>query len=281
MTPQLPDDEFRNPDGSAGTWLEPVSIERRRLAFWKRTVGGAAIAAALWAVQYSNNALDLDRGWIGLIPLGLGLLFGSAAYGATQARQYSSTPVTYTQRQRLMRAAKYWGAAAAVLGLIWLLQWQGGHLAQWWMALPPAALPATVGTGLYLLRSENVLTPGGAKAKAHYDKLAQQGDLGLPKQEPNAVERFLASRPVRYAAAAASLFGAYYFAFESGARNTGVGALAFVVLAAALAWEAALWMLGISLVIGIGYAVISGIASLPVSVAIIIGAIIIASAINR
>ena len=82
--------------------------------------------------------------------------------------------------------------------------------------------------------------------------------------------------------AVAAFGGAWYFAFEAAhTKNTTSGALLLVLVGLALAWDAVLWLIGAVVVIAIFTAIFNGIAAMPVSVAIIIGALIIASSNER
>jgi hypothetical protein len=82
--------------------------------------------------------------------------------------------------------------------------------------------------------------------------------------------------------AAVVLYGAYYFTFEDkGPKTLGWLGLGLLVLAMFLARELGLWMLGLGVLCLISWGLFAGMAALPVSVAVIIGALIITSAMGK
>jgi hypothetical protein len=271
---------FKNSDGSAATWVEPIPLEARRKAFAKRFIPGLLVALLLWGAQYSNGVLAQDYLIVGLIPLVIGALVGMNAYQKTEVRLYSTAKVEYTTQQRVKRARGYWLLGIGTLAVIWGLQLGYGQFEGYWWYAWPALFPLFVGTGLYLLRGEVALAPAAAEAKKHFDAETQKlVDSG--KAPPTAVDKLLTSGWFRYPCAAALLYGAYYFAVEDTGKNSGWVALACVVLAGMCAYEVSKPVLYVGLVVGIGWAAISGLAALPVSLAIIIGALIIASAVRK
>jgi hypothetical protein len=271
--------EFMNSDGTPATWLDVLSPAARRKAFAWRFAIGTLLAAGLWAVQIANGAFDLDRVWIGLVPLGVGTLFGYLAHQVGEVRRYSMARVRYSHAQRLNRAWKYWAVGSVVLALAWGYQLARDQFAEYWWYAWPVAVPFLVGTGLYLLRGELTLTPAAAKAKSYFDALQQRAkEAGA---NPGALDRLLSSRWVRYPGAAVLLYGAYYFGFVDTGKKAGMAALSCLVLAGLCAYEASIAVLVVALVIAIGWALFAGISALPVSAAIVIGALIIASALRR
>jgi hypothetical protein len=232
------------------------------------------ITPQLWV-----GAFGLDRAWIGIVPLGLGALFGYAAYQKAQVRRYSVARVVYSHKDRLKRAWKYWAFGGSLLAFAWGYQLGHDQFADYWWYAWPVLFPLFVGTRLYLLRGEVALTPAAAKAKSHYEALEQKA--ATEAAEPGPLDKVLASRWARYPAAAALLYGSYYFAFVDTSKNAGTAALALLVLACLCAYEAAVAVLVVSLVMAIGWALFAGVSAIPVSVAIIVGALIIAAALRR
>ncbi len=270
----------RNSDGSPATWVESVPLNDRRKAFAKRFVPGLLLALLLWGAQYSNGVLGQDYLIVGLIPLVLGTLFGLNAYQQTEVRRYATAQVEYTGKQRFKRARGYLALGIAMLGIIWGIQIADGRFGEYWWYAWPALLPLFVGIGLYRLRGEVTLTAAAAEAKRHFEAETQKlVDSG--KAPPTVFDKLFASGWFRYPCAAALLYGAYYFIAEDTGKNSGWAALACVIFAGMCAHEVSKPLLYIGLVVGVGWAVVSGLAALPVSLAIIIGALIIASAVSK
>lgn len=268
---------FRNEDGTPATWLEVKPERTRRQAFaWCAGIG-LALALALWILQYTNGALDLARGWFGILPIAIGLALGSLAYrNSTYVRRYTSARVRYTARKRFARAFKWWFASIAIACLIWWVQSEHAQFTEyWWYAWP--VLPFfLVGTGLFLRRNGEELSPAAKKAKTYFNMLEQQASASS-----NHFDEFIELPLVRYPIAALCLYGAYYFGVESTHPNAGWGAVAALIVAGVCARELSKWILGIVLFGAIAWAVIAGASALPVSAAIIVGALVIASAMKK
>lgn len=275
--------EFANPDGSPASWVERVPQAKRRAALVWRAGIGLVLALAAWALQLKNGEFHLEQTWVGFIPLVIGALFGFGAYRGREKRRYSVLRVEHSTFARLARAGKWWGTGLLLLAIIWTTQWTNGHLAEYWWYAWPLLIFVAIGVRYFFMYRETTLTTEAAKAKMHYESDAirfagrERKDTAL-----TGFDTFFAQTWVRYLIAVACLYGAYHLTFvESSAKSSGLGALCFVVIAAFCAREAALWLLGIGLVVAVGWALYAGIAALPVSAAVIIGALIIASAISR
>ena len=265
---------FANEDGSPATWLHVIPGLNRRKAFAWHVGVGLAVAIAIWGLQYSNAVLDLSRGWFGIVPISVGLALGSRAYRKSTVRQFSTVRVRYTEPQRFKRALKWWYLTITVVALIWWVQPEGAVFADYWWYGWPALPFFVIGVGLYLHKNDAVLSPAAAKAKVHYESLQ------LAKQSASA-NAFFELALVRYPLAALCLYGAYYFGAASDIKNSGWFATAAIVLAAFLAKELSRWVLFIAFAGAIIWAVVAGISALPVSAAIIVGALIIANAIKK
>lgn len=271
---------FRNPDGTLATWLEPVPLANRRRAFAKWFGGGLLLALALWGSQYSNGVLGQDYFLVGLAPLALGALFGVWGYRQVDVRRYSTTRVQYTTKQRLRRAALYWALSIGMFAVIWSIQLGHEQFDGYWGYAWPALIPLVVGTGLYLRRGEVTLTAAATEAKAALE--AQDKALAETRQAgPTAFDNFVASPWFRYPCAVALCGVAYYFAAESPSKHSEWLAVAALVFAGICARELSRGLLYLGLVVGFAWLLVSGLAALPVSAAIIIGALIIASAVQK
>lgn len=266
--------EFRNPDGSLASWIESGPLAARRKALIQRTCYGLAVACFLWAMQWRNGALDFDHVWVGGIPIIAFSIWGYGAYIKENVRRYTTTVVEYTKKDRLKRAWKWWAVGFVCFAVIWGAQYAAGQLAQyWWYAWPVAAF-FIVGTGLYLLKGEMVLTPDASKAKSYYD--AEQEKLKREGKVLTGLDVLMEMPAIRYPLALLCLYGAYYFSTESTDRRSGVVAVVMVLLGGYLAREISKWLLGFGAIFAIGWALFAGMAALPLSAAIIIGALIIA-----
>ncbi|MFL9932708.1 hypothetical protein P0D88_26525 [Paraburkholderia sp. RL18-103-BIB-C] len=273
-------------DGAPATWVEVLPESVRCKAFAWRAGVGLTLAVAVWTLQYTNGVLD--RVWVGLVPLAIGCAFGYRAYRKNTIRRYATVRVKLTRRERFNRAIKWWFWSAVLVGVIWWIKIEEAQFSEhWWYTWPAIAL-FLVGIGLYLLKRDDVLSPEAVKVKPHFDALDQQArtERKLQRSEPadkffKAADTLFKSPFGRYPIATLCLCGAYYLGMVSTEKNSGWYAAGLVVLAGIFARELARWLLVLAIGGGVVWVGLAGISTLPVSVAIIIGALIIASAIRK
>lgn len=261
---------------SEGFWLQPLTLKQRLIAFsWR---AGVAFAVASWLtyVQLTNNVQDLRLLWsFGIIAFGL--VMAIRAFKKCELRVYATTVVHYNQRQRLRRSANWFLPGLALLAAIWTIQSLNDQFKEYWLYAWPALALLIPGVGLYFLRSENVISGLGLHAKAEHEAIAAKA-----RQERGEwANRLFAEPLVRYAIAALCFYGAYYFAFEDNRPKAWLGSTCALIVGLVFAREMSLWLIGIGVVCLIGWALFAGIAALPISVAVIVGALIIASALKK
>lgn len=273
---------FTNEDGTPATWLEARTPERRRLSFLLFAAPGGLLGLTLWGWQIYARALSWSNWWVGALLIGGSLLIGALAYLPAPIRQFSKTTVHYTVRECLKRS---WG---------WLLAWlllesffavetlgfgfARGPLDPWlFVGLTMAVSPVLIqGLTIYFRREVRELTPAAAAAKTYFSPEAdRQRRAAMAKPETPAQKRF------RYAAALAlAVVDSYLWAAAPFGANHWPA-----ILCGLVALSCAAELVGILIVLALGgvalWAVFAGVAALPVSAAVIIGAIIIASAVRR
>jgi hypothetical protein len=259
----------------AGTWMVAVTLRERwtKLAWWMVP----SYALALWLISLQFQPTPVPYMAWGFAIFALGTFFGVRAFGIRQRRVFDTTELRYTHAQRVKRAAKWFVPGVAMLAIIWGMQWSSDQFSTYWWYAWPVLLPVVVGVGLYMLRSERVLSAAGQYARAQLD--AAQAQVTAPRKAR--FEAVAGSGLVRYIGAAGCLYVAYWLTTDSTGKSTGWASLIWAVFALILARELGMWLLGIGLVIGAGWALFAGIAALPVSVAVVVGALIIASAVNK
>lgn len=263
-----------------GTWLEVVPVKTRvRAAGWR--IGLAtALTAWLFYAQFQNNAPTPYMLW-GFGIMTAGLVFGIKAFHITERRVFDSTTVTYTQGQRIKRALPWLAVGVVMPACIWWVQASSDQLSQYWWYAWPSLFPLLVGIGLYLLRHEQVISASGQHARSQLEAVKSE----RAREREEAIEGFLGNVLgkvwVRYAGAAGCIYMAYWFATDSTSKNAGWGIACAVIIGLFLARELSLWVIGIGVVISVLSGLFAGLAALPVSVAIIIGALIIASSLGK
>lgn len=258
------------------SWLEPLPLPYRRMRAFVALTIGVTIAGWMGYLQWSNNVLgQVESVWL-IVALAVGGWRFRVWMNMGPVRRYQSSIQPLSIRQRLR---KVWplllvgfGGAAFVL---WV-HWSDGMLAQRWMTslffLPFGVLGVFI---CAFLKQEAVLTSEAAKFKAFYDA-QEEKERGAWADR---LGELLALKVIRYPGAALLLWAAYYFA--SDLKTKPWVWVVFVFWAMVAAKEVALWLLGAGLVVGVLVLGFNLLAALPVSVAIIIGALIIAGATKK
>jgi len=271
LEPEIPDAEAKPP-----SWLEPLPLPYRRMRAIVALAIGVTLASWMAYLQWSNNVLgQVESIWL-IVALAVGGWRFKVWMHKGPVRRYQSNIVPLSAMQRLR---KVWplllvgcGGSASVM----YMQWSDGMLAERWMTslifLPFGLLGVFI---FAFLTKEAVLTPEAAKMKSFYD--AQ--DEKVNGAWADRLGEFVALKIIRYPGAALLLWAAHYFANDP--KSKPWVWVAFVFWAMVAAKEVALWLLGAGLIVGVlvlGFNVVS---ALPVSVAVIIGALIIAGAVRK
>lgn len=282
------DDHFRNPDGSLASWVEETSPLRR----WTITVlwalPGAVFTVLIWVGQAEGHA----EPWqyiLGLIPFAFFAFCGHAASPRLR-RKYSMTNVVVPHGERLKQASK-WTGAGLLLGGLYFIATNGTEKERWVGAAIAFSIFAVPGLVQYLHVRRLALTPEALKAKSHYIALTAQQkaakeaknqivERAVGKAYDATLVRAFGRRGARYVVAVVAFSIAGYLAINGTSKNESTWALLLAIAGAMFAWDALLWLIAAGMAIAIVSALFSAVAALPVSIAIIIGALIIASAVS-
>jgi hypothetical protein len=258
------------------TWLESLPQSYRRMRAFVALAIGVTIATWMAYLQWSNNVLgQVESIWL-IVALAVGGWRFKVWMNKGPVRRYQSNVLPLSVRQRVR---KIWplllvgfGGSALLLGV----HWSDGMLAERWMTsllfLPFGVLGVFI---CVFLKQEAVLTPEAAKLKAFYDAQDEK-DRGAWADQ---LGEFLALKIIRYPGAALLLWAAYYFANDP--KSKPWVWVVFVFWAMVAAKEVALWLLGAGFIVGVLVLGFNVLAAVPVSVAIIIGALIIAGALKK
>jgi len=241
--------------------VTPISVQRRYAKAFLSIAISFTLALLLWFAQGSN--FDVYTFWPMLI-LAIGVWIGIGYYQQTELKRPAFKFEEIPLRNRLIKSISISLGTLIFCLFLWAVQFHYGQLQQYWWYVWPIAVPGTIWSVIELLiKRKRVLTPAGKIA-------TEQLELGRHARNAERDDRWY----VRYPMAALMLWGAWMFLENDKSLWMVVGA---TLMAAFLARE-------ISLLILVGmliYLVFQGIAALPVSVAVIIGAIIIASAMRK
>lgn len=256
------------------SWLEPIPIAyRKRRAFLALGIG-AALSASLWSLQLTEGVTD-GRLLFGLIPAAIGLYRYVVWIRKESIRRYASVYVVYSKRERLTRAAPWVIIPLAGCGVVWSLQYSEERLEEYWWYVWPMWIIACVGIFRFLQGAETQLTPAAAEELA----ALQKAQAAQTPEWLALFEKVINMPWVRYPLAAVLIWFAYEWSQDPKVKMLPI--VGILVLAAFAAKELVLWSLGAGVVIGVVVLLVKGAAALPISVAIIIGALIIASAISK
>lgn len=271
-----------NEDGTPSTWMEPIPMRVRFFALtWRFGIGLIA------AIVLGNSQYRADTALVGAVALGVCLIWGLFAYRESLVRRYTVVRRPFTHAQRLKRARWYWIGSASWLALMWGAMAIGGVFSKGWWFAWPSALVALPGLVFYLQKNEAVPAPAAARAMTLLRMSAQPVNEAQVQEPVRAIPDDLFDDPViRYLITGFWLLVAYYFVFYSTNRNALWIAAAAVAVAGVFARELLRWgfWLSVAGLVGLAFIVLWNIPAgppLPVSTAIIIGAIIIAIGIRR
>ena len=143
--------------------------------------------------------------------------------------------------------------------------------------------------GSYIFRKETKqLTPEAAKLKPYYDAEALKPKAPIEQlpRTPEQIafdaklEKVLLSRVLRYPASALLLWASYSMA-ESSVKNSTLFSIILGLFALGFAGDLALWLICATCVVALVYFGFHLLAAVPVSIAVIFGALIIAKALKR
>ncbi len=269
---QAPAQQEYQPPRPSAAWTEIIPLEtRKRKAI---LVGVAALAAALWIwyLQFQNGAL-LSSFWAGFFPLAVGAWIARSIIKDDHVWVYRTETVVFTKQQRLAAASKWWifgGVLALVLALCGLFEFSffAG-------ALFSLLFFGVLGSVVYLRRELSFRTKEAEEIYVFHQKREAASSSGFESE----FWALVAKPIVRYPIAAALVWAAFALWDNPKVKGIHIGILICVALWAAR--EIVLWLLGIALVVGLASLMFQGLAALPLGVAVIIGALIIASAIKK
>lgn len=185
----------------------------------------------------------------------------------------TSITTVYTPAERLKAAGRWWGFGAALTIVLALCGFANADF--FGGAMVSAVAFAVIGFVVYMRREETKLTPHGEALRQSEYRERNKDWIALDAW----TDKILAMRVVRYPLAALLFWWAYDMSQDPKVKT---GAVVLITLGAMMAaYDLILWVVGIALVIGVLSLVFHWIAAIPVGVAVIIGALIIASAVKK
>lgn len=273
-TPDLADPEQTNNVFA----YEKISLAIRGFYSFLAFFAGSGYCLA-WLFANIKDGTLLPFGWLWAPASLLGLWAAISIWNRKTRRVYATDLVPVTASARYRRIA--WGTfiLLSVLFLIFLPAMLGdSQMFSFLFALPVVALYAFF---FYRTLKWEFVTEMTADAKAHQHALQHPPaqPLAEPSEWEKVMERLWEYWWVRYIVGIALAYLSYSLYYDYQVKAV-VPVVIFLASLFCLK-EVVGYLIGISIFVGLAYAAFGFIAALPVAVAIIIGALIIASAIKK
>lgn len=278
MTDSTSDEAVNNV--SAASWLETIPLATRQKQAVVRFTVTASIASLIVYLGFQNGEVEQKSAIWALVIFSWGLWLVWSALKTKTIQRYAVERIPLSTRSRAIKALPFWSLGFGGMFLIWGMQFHFDALAENWLFGLGFAPIALIGQFIFsYLKYETKLTSEAVKQKSRDAFIADQA----PKQPSELESHFLKiwSIPiVRYLVAA----GIFWFAFElaqTDHKNKWIFTIVVACMGIAVVHELILFLLGAGVVIGILVFGFNIVAALPVSIAVIIGALIIASAVKK
>lgn len=269
-------ESYRNPDGSAAVWIEPATWLDRAQAFsWRAALGAYA---AFYSALISGGTAPTWGGWF------WPLLFAGMVWAASAAGRRSSRRVFSREKRQLNLMER--SALLAIWLYSGLLLWGGITYGlntinfSLERSVSATILLTTIALSLVQLlpfrrstltvAAQSARKALGAREPLEMSEISQKLKSSLHMAGKEAVKPSL-----RWTFASGLFLMALHAAFAQPTSDYTTAGISLGV-AAVLAFEATRWILAAAAVLAVGIFVLRGFASLPLSAAIIIGAVIIA-----
>lgn len=276
-TIESPDDELTPELEAQAYTIKPVSPLLRGAFVLMLLVFGGLLSFRLLAAQAEKGTL-FPYAIFPLVGVALTLWGSWRIWTRTHRREYAMkrVPLDMSGRKRGVKTVTVIMTLAFIA--VWAGQYSTGMLAESWWVVLSALIPYSVYVAFALgIRHQTVPTRAALLVMARDRKASP-----VPKEWEKHVEALWARWPVRYALGALLFYIAYDVAQNDPMPKNGwVVVLGLSIWAMAVMKEIFVWIIGAAIVGGIGYAIFGAISALPVSVAIVIGALIIANGIKR
>ena len=275
------DDPNIRPQTPPGSWMEPIPESYRKKRGYIALGIGAAISTWLLVTQMNGNVRSVSF-WVSAMPLAIGVWRLNFWFSYKEIKKYVTYKTILTKPERIRAARDWWIVGAFIWFVFWAISLGNrAFLSTWWVAPIPASLFLIIGTGIYLNREKINMT---REAQLEFEcKEAEKKTGVLARQLSSAwvdeLNAVIGNPVIRYPIAIALVGLAVKLVHDSV-----VGALPVIVALGLAIWaahELAKWLILFGLLLSAGYLLFHGVAALPVIAAVILVAMIIASAGNK
>jgi hypothetical protein len=278
MTENISSSSLEN--DTAVSWSETIPLQVRR----KRAIVRLAIATLLAAfflyMGYSNGEFDnKSLAWSAII-FGIGLILFWTNLNNTKIQRFATERIELSKMQRAKKAFPFWLLGYGGTFSIWGMQYRFDDLKENWHFGLGFLIIALVGHFIYSnLKYENKPTLEAAQLQtAQAESIATEPVI--PSEFEMLLERLWERKLVRFPASFALYWSAYELS-QSDYPKKWVFTAFLVIMGLGAAPELIVFVIGASVAIALLVFGFNVVASLPVSIAVIIGALIIASALKK
>jgi hypothetical protein len=228
-----------------------------------------AIVSGIWFIQYQHNRLSEKWGY--MVPLiCIGALYSFRRWREMELRSFAGhyEQIPFKGRFQFATQIAFWTFVVCLA--IWVLQFFKGWLSHFWWYVWPVAVPG-LGLSLMIILEQQglVLSPAASQEKQRLEEEKRAEEARADDRQLWELEWWF-----RYPMAALGIWLAFQLYLPSKPVWLPIACLIF---AAVCGWELALLGVGMALL----YGAFKVIAALPVSVAVVVGALIIAGAVSR
>lgn len=161
----------------SGSWVERVPLSYRLRRGGLALALGASVALWVWVRQWQLGFFP-EKAWAGVIPLAFAIYRLLAWLSYTTIRRYRTIITVFSLRDRIRRAMPWWLSSVAACLFAWTAQYLEDHLAYWWYVWP-LGIVFLIGCGIFLVRTEESLTPEAIKEMSWHNLDAQMQGKSL------------------------------------------------------------------------------------------------------
>lgn len=278
MTENTENSSLKNDDTVSWQETIPPKIRRKRAAI--RLVVAIAIAAFFLYMGFSNGEFDnKSLSWAAII-FCIGVILFWSNLNKTSIQRFAVERVRLSRGQRAKKAFPFWLLGYGGALSTWAMQYRFDDLKENWHIGFGFFVIGVVGNFIFSnLEYESKLTSEAAELQAIQAAIVTN-EPKTPSELDILLEKIWERKLVRFPVA----IGLYWGAFElsqSDYPKKWIFTALIALMGIGAAPELILFVIGASLLIGLLVFGFNVVASLPISIAVIVGALIIASAVKK
>ena len=265
---------------TAVSWSETIPLHVRRKRAIVRLAIATLLATLFLYMGYSNGELDKKSlAWSAII-FGIGLVLFWKNLTKTKIQRFATEKIELSKMERAKKALPYWLIGYGGALFVWGMQYMSNHLNAYWHYGLGLLVISLIGHFIYLsLKSESKPTQAAMQLQAMQAEVIA-AKPAIPTEFEIFLERLWERKIVRFPISVALYWGAFELS-QSDHPKKWVFTAFLVAFGIGAAPELIIFIIGAGIAIAILVFGFNIVASLPASIAVIIGALIIASAVKK